>query len=114
MELAIPGLIIVALMVYASTKIKRMSAEAFAAEVVEGDKFVIEKPQGFLHVLNGDPQLAFEAYSKEFGKEHAEKIRQARFELRIDQPSDRDAAETEKALTKRLASTRYGCPFWCR
>ena len=65
MELLIPGLILVALMVYASTRIKRSAAAAFEAETIETDEFVIQKPDGFLNVIGGDPQ--FEAYSKEFG-----------------------------------------------
>lgn len=77
MELLIPGLILVALMVYASTKIKRTTAAAFEAETVETDEFVVNKPDGFLHVLNGDPQYAFEAYSKEFGGPGAENVRRA-------------------------------------
>ncbi|CAN5396129.1 hypothetical protein BH10ACI2_BH10ACI2_01920 [soil metagenome] len=67
MELLIPGLILVALMIYASTKIKKTAAEAFEPETVETDDFIIQKPDGFLNKLNGDPQFAFEAYSKEFG-----------------------------------------------
>ena len=67
MELLIPGLILVALMVYASTKIKRTAKEAFEPETVETDDFVIQKPDGFLNKLNGDKQFSFEAYSREFG-----------------------------------------------
>lgn len=68
MELLIPGLILVALMVYASTRIKRSAARAFEAETVETDEFIIQKAEGFLHNLNGDPKYLFEAYSKEFSK----------------------------------------------
>jgi hypothetical protein len=67
MELLIPGLILVALMIYASTRIKRSAAAAFDAETIETDDFIIQKPDGFLNVIGGDPQYAFEAYSKEFG-----------------------------------------------
>ena len=68
MELLIPGLILVALMVYASTRIKKTAAAAFAAETIETDEFIIQKPEGFLHNLNGDPKYIFEAYSKEYSK----------------------------------------------
>lgn len=68
MELLIPGLILVALMVYASTRIKKSAAAAFDAETIETDEFAIHKPEGFLHNLNGDPKYIFEAYSKEFSK----------------------------------------------
>lgn len=64
-------------MVWASTKIKRTTAAAFEAETVETDDFVIEKPDGFLHVINGDPQYAFEAYSKEYCGPGAKNVRRA-------------------------------------
>src|SRR5881392_682596 len=67
MEILIVGLIIVALMVYASTRIKRTAAAAFDAETIETDELTIRKPDGFLHNLNGDPKFAFEAYSKDLG-----------------------------------------------
>ena len=83
MELLIPGLILVALMVYASTKIKKTAAMAFEAETVETDKFRVEKPEGFLNVLNLDSMLEFEAYSKEYGEGDAKGTRAARAELRF-------------------------------
>ncbi len=83
MEILIPGLILVALMVYASTRIKKSAALAYEAETVETDDFIIHKPAGFLNVINGDPHYAFEAYSKEFGPEGAEEIRRATATLTI-------------------------------
>lgn len=84
MEILIVGGILVALMVYASTKLKRFTAEAFEAETVETDEFVVDKPDGFLHVIGGDRAYAFEAYSREFGGPGSEEIRQATAMLRID------------------------------
>ncbi len=81
MELLIPGLILVALMVYASTRIKKTAAAAFEQETIESDAFIIEKPEGFLNVINCDPTLEFEAYSRDFGDEDAENMRQARVEI---------------------------------
>jgi hypothetical protein len=83
MDLLIPGLILVALMVYASTRIKRSAAQAFEPETVETDEFVIAKPEGFLNVLNGDPQYAFEAYSKDFGDEEEKSVRAATVHLKV-------------------------------
>jgi hypothetical protein len=83
MELLIPGLILVALMVYASTRIKRSAAQAFEPETVETDAFSINKPEGFLNVINGDPQYAFEAYSKTFEEENGRDVRAATARLRI-------------------------------
>ncbi len=68
MELLIPGLLLVAFMVWASTRIKKNAAAAFDSEAIETDEFIIEKPEGFLHNLNGDPKYIFEAYSKELSK----------------------------------------------
>ncbi len=88
----IPGLLLVALMVYASTRIKRSVAQAFEAETVETEDFVIQKPDGFLNVINGDPQYAFEAYSKDFGEGDAQEFRQGTAKLTIRDGSMLDAA----------------------
>jgi len=77
MELLIPGLILVALMVYASTKIKKKAAQAFEPELLETEEFTILKPEGFIHPLNNDQKFAFVAYSKEFGIDAANNTRQA-------------------------------------
>jgi hypothetical protein len=66
MEILIPGLILVALMVYASTRIKKRAAEAFEPETIETDRYTLQKPDGFLHVIDS-PEHDFEAYSKESG-----------------------------------------------
>ena len=92
LAILIPGLIIVALMVWASTRIKRIAAAAFDAETIESDDFVIQKPEGFLHNLNGDPQYTFEAYSKELG-DVATDIRLGRVRLTI-----RDDAEIDQII----------------
>lgn len=92
LAILIPGLIIVALMVWASTRIKRIAAAAFDAETIETDDFVIQKPEGFLHNLNGEPQYTFEAYSKELGAA-ATDIRQGRVRLTI-----RDDAGVEQII----------------
>lgn len=82
MELLIPGLILVALMVYASTRIKRSAAEAFEPETIDTELFYFDKPEGFLTVLNGKPELMYEGYSREFGGDGAEDTRQGRVEVR--------------------------------
>ncbi len=77
------GLIIVAIMVIVSTKIKRAAANAFEFEVVERDGFRIEKASGFLHPLRDKPDFPFEAYSKFYGERSTRNIWQARVRLRI-------------------------------
>lgn len=101
MEILIVGLILVGLMVYASTRIKRTAAEAFEPETVESDDFTIEKPDGFLYVLNGDPSLSFEAYSREMGEGDAGRFRAARAELRTYEKRTLNYASTAiKGSTK--------------
>ncbi|MEP6704634.1 MAG: hypothetical protein ABJB34_07495 [Acidobacteriota bacterium] len=80
MELLIPGLLLVALMVWASTKIKKQAADAFNAEFIETANYSLQKPEGFLHVI-GSEEHEFMAYSSEFGKgDHAGR-RQATIEI---------------------------------
>lgn len=112
----IPGLLLVGLMVWASTRIKRTAAEAFEAETIETDDFVIQKPEGFLNKINRDDQFAFEAYSKEFGVDEAADFRQGSINLTIrDREMIADAVARIKAddvkitedLTEVIGSRRY-------
>jgi len=83
MEILIIGGAIVALMVWASTRIKRSAAAAFEEETIERDEFSFVKPEGFLAPVEPEDFLAFYAYSKEFGEEDkAEKSRQSLIKLK--------------------------------
>ena len=82
MEILIPGLILVALMVYASTKIKKRAAEAFEPEMIETDAYALRKPEGFLHVI-GDTGHEFNAHTKDFGEGDGFQERRATIELDI-------------------------------
>ena len=94
MELLIPGLILVAIMAWASTRIKRNASAAFDAERVETDDFVIEKPEGFLHVLNDTSGLLFRAYPREFGTVGRSDLRQATIEVERHIGADPDTVLT--------------------
>jgi hypothetical protein len=83
MELLIPGLILVALMVWTSTRIKRNAAAAFEAETIETDDYILEKPDGFLHVLNDETDRDLLAYSKDYGPGDLKGDRKAIIEIRI-------------------------------
>ncbi len=78
----IPGLILVGIMVWASTRIKRHAAEAFERESIETSEFSLTKPEGFLSIADPPDGLLFSAYSKEFGRDDAERIRRATAEVR--------------------------------
>ena len=90
MEFLIPGLALVALMAYLSTRIKRTAAAAFDAEAVETDEFSIQKPDGFLNVIGA--RHVFEAYSKDFGTV-ADKTRLATAKVTVSDTSIADAVE---------------------
>ncbi|MEP7213869.1 MAG: hypothetical protein ABI791_12370 [Acidobacteriota bacterium] len=82
MELLIPGLILVALMAYASTRLKKATARALEAEDVETDEFSITKPAGFINVVTPDDGLLFQAYTKEFA-DTAPNARKAAATIRV-------------------------------
>jgi hypothetical protein len=94
-EILIVGLIIVALMVYTSTKIKRSAAKAFEEERIDARAFSIIKPDGFIHPLNRENGAAFEAYSKEFGKNENENTRRAWIKLQV---TDDELGAVKKAI----------------
>lgn len=83
MEILILGGILVALMVYTSTRIKRSAARAFERETIDADEFTIIKPDGFINPLNEDSPFAFEAYTKLFGEKAAKDFRHAHATLKI-------------------------------
>jgi len=111
MEILIPGLILVALMVYASTKIKKRAAEAFEPETIETDTFSLRKPEGFLHVIDSADH-DFEAYSKESGDDNYQSKR-ARIEMDAIRDIDlADACEQVRSRSSEFAvmdETDSGC-----
>lgn len=80
-DVLIIGLIIVGLMVYASTRIKRISKEAFEFERIETDDFVVEKPDGLLNVVAPREPLILDGYSRDFGEENASNVRKVQYSL---------------------------------
>ena len=109
MELLIPGLILVAIMAWASTRIKRNAAAAFDEERIETDDFVLDKPEGFLHVVNDNSGLLFRAYSKDFGTVGRSDLRQANIEIERHRGAgiDEVLSEIEKASESFDIETSY-------
>jgi hypothetical protein len=105
MELLIPGLILVALMVYVSTRIKRAAERAFEAEQIDEQDFSIHKPDGFLHRIDDKSPYLFEAYSKENGPEPAADVRAATtVVINRNGTSFEDAVADEKHRLARVDS----------
>lgn len=76
MEILIVGVIIVALMAYVSTKIKKAAQQAYEPEALENEYFTITKPEGLIIPVKDKSEFMFEAYSKEFGEDDSEKFNQ--------------------------------------
>ena len=109
MELLIPGLILVALMVYASTKIKKNAALAYEREKIETPEFLIVKPDGFICPVDHSEELLFAAYSKEYGREQAESVRQASAEIKAFAGHDfEEVCERARNGSARVISEDFG------
>ena len=93
-------------MAYASTRIKRRAAQAWEEETIEHEGFTLVKPAGYLHVLNGDPQYAFESYSKEFRTVGNRDVRLATATVSIlDGTADKVVDEIKAAATQIKSET---------
>lgn len=104
MEILIIGGIIVALMAYASTRIKRSATAAFAEETIETAEYSLVKPEDFLAPVEPEDYLAFYAYSKEYGEEeNAEKLRQGLIKLKI--LAGRSLADIARDIKKSFDET---------
>ena len=104
MEILILGILIVALMVFVSTKIKKNAAQAFEREIIETEEFSLIKPEGLLHPLRDNSEFAFEAYSKEFGDEDLRNFWRANAELLVH---DGKSLKTVCAEIKNFADEIY-------
>ncbi len=111
MEIFIVGVIVVALMVYVSTRIKKSAAQAYEPETIDAEDFTIKKPAGFINPINDDSTFAFEAYTKDFGTDEAKDFRQARARLRRISDSSFDAVcknvkqSADKVLSKNFSES---------
>lgn len=103
MEILILGIILVALMAYVSTRIKKSAAQAFERETIETEDFRIVKPEGFLNPVSENSENAFEAYSKDYGEADAAEHRKAVVKIykTVGQSEDlpAESEKTEKGVT---------------
>lgn len=109
MEILIPGLILVALMVYVSTKIKKNAARAYESETIDTREFLVVKPEGFIIPVDHDEKLLFAAYSKEYGRDQTDAFRQASAEIRtFDDANFDDICQQAKIGSARIVSEDIG------
>lgn len=109
MEILIPGLILVALMIYVSTKIKKNAAQAYEREIVETDSFSVVKPEGFIHPMDENSHVVFRAYSKDFGVDDTADLRQAWAEVRIHENANFD--ECRKVIAEVVSKIVSEQPY---
>ncbi len=98
MEILIIGGLLVALMAYLSTKIKKEAQRAYEREIFETKEFKIIKPDEFIIPLKEESEFAFEAHSKDFGEDEAEDFSQcwAVIKQKDGIESDPETFESEK------------------
>ncbi len=107
MEILIPGLILVAFMVYFSTRLKKKTAAAFERETIETDEFLIVKPDGFLNRIGFDSGYEIDAYSKEFGIGHEANGRKALITLtKHDDLSMTEVAQNARSQMSSIFNTQ--------
>ena len=95
MEIWIIGIPLVALMVYLSTRVKKMANQAYAEELIEREGFALIKPEGFIFLETPAEGLAFQAESKAFGENEAtETIREASASVVIRSGDVKEAVRT--------------------
>ena len=105
MEIFIAGLILVALMVFVSTRIKKTAANAFDREKIETEKYAFFKPEGYIIPVKKDSECALEVYSKEKGTGEAGKINQSQAFLRIYENANfADICRNADAKTSKIIS----------
>lgn len=108
MEIWIVGIIIVALMIYVSTRIKKSAAAAFEREEIEAEDYRLTKSAGYIHPFRDDSAYAFEAYTKEFGDEEAKDFRRSRATLKIISNSDFETVcKQAKKTADKITSKRF-------
>lgn len=93
MEIWIIGIIIVGLMVYISTRIKKASKRAYESEVFETEYLKITKPEEFIIPIVEDSPYVFEARSKDLGHDEATDFYQCRATITV-----RNGIEEEKTF----------------
>lgn len=108
MEIWFVGIIVVALMIYASTKIKKSAATAYEPEEIEAEDYRLTKPAGYLHPFKDDSTFAFEAYTKEFGDEESKNFRRSRATLKITSDSDFETVcKQAKKTADKITAKRF-------
>ncbi len=94
MEILIIGVILVALMAYASTKIKNAAKLAYEQETFTNEHFTIIKPEQFIIPVKAASEFDFECYSKDFAEDEAEKFNQCWAVVRVRDGIIKEETET--------------------
>jgi hypothetical protein len=97
MEILIIGGIIVALMVYVSTRIKKVSKLAYEREVFDTAEFSIIKPDEFIIPVDENSPFVFEARSRDLGEDEASDFYQCLATIQVQDGAEKaQSFETQK------------------
>jgi hypothetical protein len=80
--------IFITILLSISSRIRKAASRAFEREEIETDEFFLIKPDGLINPLNTKSKFAFEAYSKDFGKDDSEDIKQAQIFVSVFPAAD--------------------------
>jgi len=105
MEIWIIGGVVVALMIYVSTKIKKESKRAYEREIFETEEFSITKPDEFLIPVGEDSEYVFEARSRDFGTEDARDFYQCQATIKL-----KNDVETKENSIVEIEKTENNVP----
>lgn len=73
----------IAVLLFLSSRVRRSANTAFEPETIETEEFKINKPEGFLHPLNNEPEYPFEAYSREVGEKGAGRLQKSLVKISV-------------------------------
>ncbi len=74
----------IGVLLFISSRIRRVANTAFEPETIETPEFKINKPEGFLHPLNNDSGFPFEAYSRDLGEKGAGRLRKSLVKMSVN------------------------------
>ena len=77
-------LLFITVLLFISSRIRRVANRAFDPEIIETPEFKINKPEGYLHPLNNDSGLPFEAYSRELGEKGGGRLRKSLVKMSVN------------------------------
>ena len=74
----------IAVLMFISSRIRRVASRAFEPETIENVEFKINKPEGYLNPINNGSEYPFEAYTRELGEKSAGRLRKSIVKMSVN------------------------------